>query len=33
MKKQRLTEAQIVSILKHYDGGRDSMTLPGIWDQ
>ena len=27
MKKQRLTEAQIVSILKQYDGGRDPMEL------
>jgi hypothetical protein len=27
MKKQRLTETQIVSILKQYDGGRDSMEL------
>jgi putative transposase len=27
MKKQRLTETQIVSILKQYDGGRDPMEL------
>jgi putative transposase len=27
MKKQRLTETQIVSILKQYDGGRDPIEL------
>lgn len=27
MKKQRFTEAQIVSILKQYEGGRDPMDL------
>ena len=27
MKKQRLTEAQIVSILKQYEGGREAMEL------
>ena len=27
MKKQRITEAQIVSILKQYEGGRDAMDV------
>ena len=27
MKKQRITEAQIVSILKQYVGGRDAMDV------
>ena len=27
MKKQRLSEAQIVSILKQYEGGRDALDL------
>lgn len=27
MKKQRISETQIVSILKQYDGGRDVMDL------
>jgi putative transposase len=27
MKKQRLSEAQIVSILKQYEGGREAMEL------
>ena len=27
MTKQRITEAQIVSILKHYEGGRDAMDV------
>lgn len=27
MKKQRFTEPQIASILKHYEGGREAMDL------